>query len=269
MFTLSMLIAHTLADFVIQTGNTVKAKADMKIKGYLLHGATLLLTSLPFMLLLNLRSMSAVLLKVSIIIAAHLVIDFLKQKLQNYLQTKTAPKISNLLLFVSDQAIHILIILFVTSGSSIEYNQLGGWFISVNFADNGLTYENLKRIFLVLYISFSGAYFIPLMLDKVYEKVDRYTDILNEILKVGENPIAHGFIDEVKAGKWIGILERILIVIFLYSNQFASIGFIIAVKSLARFKMLENKIFSEYYLMGTMISVVYTFIVYGFLEKII
>lgn len=269
MFTLTMLISHTLADFVVQTGNTVKAKSDMKVKGYLLHGAALLLTSLPFLLLLSLSSLSTVLLKVLIITAAHLVIDVLKQKLQNELQTKTAPKISNLLLFVLDQTLHILIILLVTRGTFIEYNLLGGLIISVEFADSGLTYENLKKIFLVLYISFSGAFFIPLMLDKVYEKVDNYTHILNEILKVGENPIAHGFIDEVKAGKWIGILERILIVIFLYSNQFASIGFIIAVKSLARFKMLENKIFSEYYLMGTLISVVYTFIVYGVLEKLL
>jgi len=269
MFTLSMLISHTLADFVIQTGNTVKAKADMKLKGYLLHGAALLLTSFPFLFLLSLSSLSKVVIKVLIIIAAHLVIDLVKQKFQNMLQTRTAPKISTLLLFVSDQAVHILIIFLVTGGTVIEYNNLGGWFISADFADRGLTYENLKKIFLVLYISFSGAYFIPLMLDKVYEKVDNYAHILNEILKVGENPIAHGFIDEVKAGKWIGILERILIVIFLYSNQFASIGFIIAVKSLARFKMLENKIFSEYYLMGTLISVVYTFIVYGALEKLL
>lgn len=269
MFTLSMLISHTLADFVIQTGNTVKAKADMKFNGYLMHGAALLLTSIPFFLLLSLSSLSTVVLKVVVIIAAHLVIDIAKQKIQNILQTRTAPKISNLLLFVSDQVLHIVIILLVTGGTVIEYSNLGGVFISADFADSGLTYENLKKIFLVLYISFSGAYFIPLMLDKVYEKVSNYTEILNEILKVGENPVAHSFIDEVKAGKWIGILERILIVIFLYSNQFASIGFIIAVKSLARFKMLENKIFSEYYLMGTMISVVYTFIVYGFLEKII
>lgn len=269
MFTLSMLISHTLTDFVVQTGNTVKAKSDMKLKGYLFHGAALLITSLPFLILLSLSSVSAVLLKVLIIGLAHLIIDILKQKLQIVLQTKTAPKISNLLLFVTDQTLHILIIIFVTTGTGIEFNSLGGWVFSTDFADNGLTYENLKRIFLVLYISFSGAYFIPLMLDKVYEKVDNYTHILNEILKVGENPIVHGFIDEVKAGKWIGILERILIVIFLYSNQFASIGFIIAVKSLARFKMLENKIFSEYYLMGTMISVVYTFIVYGVLEKLI
>jgi len=269
MFTLGMLISHTLADFVIQTGNTVKAKADMKLKGYFFHGAALLLTSLPFLLLLSLQSLSTVLLKVVVIIAAHLVIDIVKQKLQNILKTRTAPKVSSLLLFVSDQVLHIMIILLVTGGTDIEYSNLGGWFISVESADNGLTYENLKMIFLVLYISLSGAYFIPLMLDKVYEKVDDYTHILNEILKVGENPIVHGFIDEVKAGKWIGILERILIVIFLYFNQFASIGFIIAVKSLARFKMLENKIFSEYYLMGTLISVVYTFIAYGFLEKIL
>lgn len=72
----------------------------------------------------------------------------------------------------------------------------------------------------------------------------------------------------MKTGKWIGILERILILMFLLSNQLASIGFIIAVKSLARFKMMENKIFSEYFLIGTLMSLVYTFAIYSIFQTI-
>ncbi|MFH5835166.1 DUF3307 domain-containing protein [Proteiniclasticum sp. C24MP] len=269
MFTLSMLISHTLTDFVIQTDNMVKAKSERRLKGYLLHGAALLLTSLPFLMLLDGSGMRKAISKVLIIIASHLVIDYLKEGVHKHLERKAAAKISRLLLFLSDQALHIAVILVVTSGSSMEYNGLSLWLTDTFLRNNEVTYESVKRIFLVLYISFSGAYFIPLMLDKVYEKVVGYTDILNEILKVGEDEIAHGFIDEVKAGKWIGILERVLMVIFLYSNQFSSIGFIIAVKSLARFKMMENKIFAEYYLMGTLFSVVYTFLVYGALESVL
>ncbi|MBO1265190.1 DUF3307 domain-containing protein [Proteiniclasticum sp. SCR006] len=269
MFTLSMLISHTLTDFVIQTDSMVKAKSERRLRGFLLHGGALLLTALPFLMLLAGSSFISASWKVLIIIASHLVIDYLKEGIHKHLERRAAPKISRLQLFLSDQILHIAVILLVTSGSSMEYNGLSLWLTDTFMRNSAITYESAKRIFLVLYIAFSGAYFIPLMLDKVYEKVEGYTDILNMILKVGEDKVAHGFIDEVKAGKWIGIMERILMVIFLYSNQISSIGFIIAVKSLARFKMMENKIFAEYYLMGTLLSVVYTFIAYGALESIL
>ena len=91
---------------------------------------------------------------------------------------------------------------------------------------------------------------------------------MNRLLKVGAKTEEKKFIDEVKTGKWIGILERILISIFLFSNQISSIGFVIAVKSLARFKMMENKIFSEYYLLGTLTSVLYTFVCYAVFQML-
>jgi hypothetical protein len=87
---------------------------------------------------------------------------------------------------------------------------------------------------------------------------------MNEIVEEDCNKPkeANKFINEVKAGKWIGILERIIILVFLFMNQMVSIGFIVAIKSIARFKMMENKIFAEYYLLGTLLSVAYTLILY-------
>jgi hypothetical protein len=58
------------------------------------------------------------------------------------------------------------------------------------------------------------------------------------------------------ASAWIGILERILILIFILSNQFAAIGFLIAAKSIFRFNdTREDGIKkAEYFLLGTLIS---------------
>jgi hypothetical protein len=55
---------------------------------------------------------------------------------------------------------------------------------------------------------------------------------------------------------WIGILERILILIFILAGQFAAIGFLIAAKSIFRFNDTreDGNIKAEYFLLGTLIS---------------
>jgi hypothetical protein len=59
------------------------------------------------------------------------------------------------------------------------------------------------------------------------------------------------------AGTYIGILERILVFIFIVLNQWAAVGFLITAKSVFRFGDLsaakERKL-TEYVLIGTLIS---------------
>jgi len=57
------------------------------------------------------------------------------------------------------------------------------------------------------------------------------------------------------AGEWIGILERIVTLTFVFTNSFTAIAFALTAKSIARFRELENKSFAEYYLLGTVASV--------------
>ncbi len=58
-----------------------------------------------------------------------------------------------------------------------------------------------------------------------------------------------------RVGATIGILERLLIVTFVLTNATAAIGFVVAAKTLARFKQLDDRQFAEYYLLGTLASV--------------
>lgn len=58
-----------------------------------------------------------------------------------------------------------------------------------------------------------------------------------------------------KVGATIGVLERLLIVILLLVGADAVIGFVIAVKTIARFRLLDDRDFAEYYLLGTLASV--------------
>jgi hypothetical protein len=64
-----------------------------------------------------------------------------------------------------------------------------------------------------------------------------------------------GHASPIRIGATIGVLERLLIVIFVLSGAVAAIGFVVAAKTLARFKQLDDRDFAEYYLLGTLASV--------------
>lgn len=267
MFTLIMLICHTIADFVLQTNEIVKWKSgsmEEKIKGFYYHGLGIVVTSLCLLIVFQPSQIFEIVecsIAIIIIIVLHIVIDFVKEIL--YEKAKKADKKAketdkkilisieqtNLLLFIFDQILHIIVIMTVTRDISITSSRLD--------------YNQLKTIFITLYIALSGAYLIPLILDVVYSGID-YTKVLkNRQIKLNQDDEeAIKIIKNVKTGKWIGILERTLITIFLFINEIGAIGFIIAIKSLARFKMMDDKIFSEYYLLGTLLSVVYSFCVF-------
>lgn len=53
----------------------------------------------------------------------------------------------------------------------------------------------------------------------------------------------------------IGVLERCIILLMLSVGQYAAIGFVLTAKSIARYnKIGEDARFSEYYLLGTLLS---------------
>lgn len=59
---------------------------------------------------------------------------------------------------------------------------------------------------------------------------------------------------EYNAGRFIGILERILIFFLVLVDQFTAIAFILAAKGFTRFKDLDEREFAEYVLIGTLLS---------------
>lgn len=64
-----------------------------------------------------------------------------------------------------------------------------------------------------------------------------------------------------KAGRRIGTLERLIMLIFLAKDQFTALGFVLTAKSIARYdKITRDEKFAEYYLLGTLISTLYVII---------
>lgn len=58
-----------------------------------------------------------------------------------------------------------------------------------------------------------------------------------------------------RAGKLIGILERVIVVLLVFVDAYGAIGFLFAAKSIARFQRLKEREVAEYYLVGTLISI--------------
>lgn len=59
---------------------------------------------------------------------------------------------------------------------------------------------------------------------------------------------------EVARGRTIGVLERALALTLVLLGQYGALGLIVAAKALARFKALEDRDFAEYFLIGTLAS---------------
>jgi hypothetical protein len=62
-------------------------------------------------------------------------------------------------------------------------------------------------------------------------------------------------VDPRMMGATIGVLERALVIALMPGGGPAAVGFVVAAKTLARFRELNNKRFAERYLLGTMASV--------------
>ncbi len=69
-------------------------------------------------------------------------------------------------------------------------------------------------------------------------------------------------------GRMIGILERMLILTLVLIGQWGALGLVMAAKSIARFEELKERPFSEYYLIGTLASLLVA-TVSGLLVKLV
>jgi hypothetical protein len=63
------------------------------------------------------------------------------------------------------------------------------------------------------------------------------------------------------AGALIGVLERVLTLTFVLIGEYTAIALIFAAKSIARFEELKNRNFAEYYLIGSLTSIMFSLLV--------
>ncbi|NLF25267.1 MAG: DUF3307 domain-containing protein [Deltaproteobacteria bacterium] len=228
------LSAHLIGDFSAQSESLAELKGR-SFKGVLTHA---LLYGLVFLLTAAIAQPN--LYGMLVIIMGHALIDGLKYV---YLhrddpkkkEDKRVVKAEPAWLFIGDQCLHLLTILM----ASIFYPSpgLASWFPVSGF-------EVLRWVLLGLLIGKPAN----ISFKVIYRQYANYR---------GKAATVEG------AGATIGFFERLFTVIFVYLGQFTALGFILAAKSLARFKLLsEDQSFSEYYLIGTLYSILFAVIAY-------
>jgi|GEM_PF-6204059 len=66
---------------------------------------------------------------------------------------------------------------------------------------------------------------------------------------------------EPSAGAWIGALERSLILLGLAAGSWEVVTGVVALKAVARFKELDHRVGAEYFLVGSLVSLVWAILV--------
>ena len=214
-FLLLQIIAHIISDFYLQTNKSCADKAKNGFKSPKLYIHALITFVCSWLL-----SFSFSFWWVALIIAAsHLLVDAMKCY---------ASKCKGI--FFIDQLIHLTVIVAVC------------YLWNCNLPDCLYCVEE--------------KYFALLLGLLVCIKPSNI--IIKEIIKTANIKVSKGSDDNntedlPNAGKLIGVVERLLSLVFVLLGQFEAVGFIIAAKSLLRFAE-GDKAKSEYVLIGTLLS---------------
>ncbi|WP_395375036.1 DUF3307 domain-containing protein [Marinicella sp. W31] len=216
---LSLLLAHILADFVLQPAAWVAdkdARSWQSPKLYL-HALTHGVISWAF-----LAFSGGYWLGILLIVISHFMIDLIKSKLQT--------NNNKFQLLLIDQSLHILIIVLISLMYEPQLKDLWSY--------------NHAQLILVLICLFV---------------LTRVSSIVVKTIISGWHvmPQGNGNDSLVNAGEFIGVLERLFIFTLVITNHIQAIGFLLAAKSIFRFgdlKEARDRKLTEYMLIGTLSS---------------
>jgi hypothetical protein len=272
-----LVLSHVISDFYFQNEQMSKDKEESKVT-MLKHTFHFAIIGLALTIIFSCWRLSLIILLLS---ASHFIFDSLKVRL-----VKKYNQLPKLFYFIIDQLLHIIAILSVYP--FIETVVINPWssriiaYLSVKYP----LLENLTYSKLTYYI-LASAFFLFLtnggtIITKLFLELPPY--LANKQTNDGADPIAPSamsssqeaaatrpeiqVIEEAshgnenveqknqlyKYGEVIGVLERIIIFLLIISGHYEGITFVIAAKSIARFKQFSEDNFSDYYLVGTLAS---------------
>ena len=211
---LSLVFAHIVGDFYLQTDKYCEQKETRKFKSWFLYVHAITIGLLSWIIVPSCGfGLWALLIAVS-----HFAIDAVKIH---------CPK--GLWSFVIDQLFHLSILAAIST-----------------------IYETTKELPFQM-IDSTSSFSTPLLILAILLCIKPANIIIKLILEkyqVGESASC----DNIKnAGALIGNLERLLTIVFVLLGQFEAIGFIVAAKSILRFKDTDTAK-TEYVLAGTFLS---------------
>ncbi len=277
-----LLVSHLTADFVLQTDASVADRNESgprarRALGF--HALVVAAAMAPFWLAFGTPGFLALL----VAAIPHPFIDAVKTRVTETrrgasAQTEWSPWPAGL--FLADQAAHLGLLLgawwvFLRDAA------LNPWFADrVAGATSGIAASDVHSAALILIVGWSLAvingraarFFVPLLLPPeagsgvataasggapgvTLQRAGGYSVKLGPVS--GRIEPDHPPVVETpdNVGAVVGVLERLLVVILVLDHAELAIGLVVAAKTLARFKQLDERPFAEKYLVGTLASV--------------
>lgn len=215
----TLILAHLLGDFVLQPNTWVLDKERKRLKSKYLYIHVFIHTVLSFLFLWNVELWWVALL----VGITHFLIDAAKLSFQSIKTRK--------IWFFADQLMHIAVIL----GLSYYFKEFNFEFLH--------SQKFLKVVVGAIFLTMPASIIIKILLSSWTPASADHHTLQTESLS--------------NAGKYIGILERLLVFTFVMVNHWEGVGFMVAAKSIFRFSDLaqaKQRKLTEYVLIGTLLS---------------
>jgi hypothetical protein len=275
MTVLLLLLAHLIADFWLQTDKMVKHKIKHLKKHFLHHLFTTgIALAIVWGYYYEFRNMvEYFIFPLLFICVSHLFIDLLKIKLVDSIKRSTNDSLKKLGFFLFDQLLHIAMLL----STCIIFFHMEVVVMTTSilelFGTSKLDPLNALLLLIIIFIlatSVSGhiVKFIVGSLPSEFANFEGELTLKNQIIAAKEKAqpnMENSFTEEYhyftyttplrSRGNLIGYIERLLVILLTMIGAYPSIAFIIAAKSIARFKQLDDRNWAEYFLLGTLSSI--------------
>ena len=241
---LTLYVAHLLTDFIFQTTRLVQQKKNGHVIGYFKHGGIhyicALLAAACFLpgAVFSLR-FQLVVIGLTLV---HLLIDFCKAQL-----SKSRIAADSAVAFIVDQCAHFITV--VWAACLIEQTPL----TNVARGSLGVMHEQSDRILFLLVVYVLVIFACGYLIRLVTKPLMRHIGLASP--HAHDSPPRETPAQLSNAGMYIGWLERFLVLTALLLHSPATVGLIIAAKSVARFPQFHREQFAEYFLIGTLLSI--------------
>lgn len=240
-----LLLGHVLGNFYLQSGEVAEKKAE-KLE-YLIYHSIIYMICMAVVLYIGILPSRDMVYLWMFVSAAHFCIDLFKK----HIPVKP---------FIIDQLLHLLSfwVALRVWGAGVQVNsvieQCSDWFPSKPLVTVVLGLLCILRPVGIL-IGKGEIWDFNKSGDSAIEPPPENAPDRPERVRIKP---------QEGAGKMIGYLERIIVYFLLLNGQYTAIAFVIAAKSVARFPEInegDKRSLAEYYLIGTLLSMVSVFTV--------
>ena len=212
---IKLILSHLLTDFILQPNKWIQKRQEKHFASFQLYMHGMI-TAILAWIFIGWQYWGVAL----IIMISHILIDVWKSYRKE-----------NLFYFIADQSFHLIIIL------SCWLNIFFNWtdvILKLHEINTNAAFWKIATG--IIFLTMPAGILIGKMTKHWREDIPDAESLEN-------------------AGKWIGIAERIIIVIFVVNHEYVAIGLLVAAKAIIRFNEKDRpEIKTEYLVIGTLLS---------------